>query len=827
MNYIAHPAEDGVNHQSVEAHLFEASKLAGMFAKKINQEKAGELIGLLHDFGKYSRAFQVYILSAAGLIDSGDQEYVDAKALKGKIDHSTAGAQYLYDHLLLVFQKQYSEFTPGEAELVFVLIQALAQSIVSHHSGLIDSLPEPKGKCFGERISKLDEQTHRSECSKNVDCKLLEKIKELTAEDLLKELLEPLNKFIKEQQSNFNISDLSKHFYLGLHCKFMFSCLIDADRISSADFEIPENKKLRSKNKPDWDLACQRVEKFVKALSIRNPIDEIRRTISNNCKNRAIDPQGIYSLTVPTGGGKTYSSLRYAVQHAKKHQLDRIIYIIPYTSIIDQNAQAIRGVIESKTDNTSWVFEHHSNIEPEQQTWRSKLVSENWDAPIVLTTMVQFLETLFSGGTRGVRRLHQLANSVLIFDEIQTLPINCTHLFCNSINFLSAYCNTTTVLCTATQPLLNQLKDSEKGQLQLSDKNELMPNVSALFEQLKRVEIFNNTKTGGWSLDEITQLALEELKVKKSCLVIVNTKKWAHELYVSITEFEVNDDNKVFHLSTSQCPAHRKQLLDEIRARLDQNLPTLCISTALIEAGVDVDFNSVIRFLAGLDSITQAAGRCNRNGHLESAKVLVVNPEQENIDLLIDIKQGISSTQRIFNEYKGLDLLKPEIMKQYFEYYFFERAKEMDYPFTEKKIGKGDSILNLLSVNALNRYKDSTPFKLKQSFMIAGKLFKAIDAPTKSLIVPFKDGKELITELCLVSKKFDAKTYYDLVKKAQKYSVNLFPYIWQKLADQDAIVELQNEQGEGDGIFYLNERFYSEEFGVNTEICADMNSCIL
>jgi len=580
-----------------------------------------------------------------------------------------------------------------------------------------------------------------------------------------------------------------------------------------------------------WDIAIKRMELFLTEQQVKNtPIDTksltipdintIRRSISDTCKNRAQDAQGIYTLTVPTGGGKTYASLRYALHHAKKHGLERIIYIIPYTSIIEQNAEAIRKVVEQEGDEYPWVLEHHSNLEPENQTWHSKLAAENWDAPIVLTTMVQFLETLFSGGTRGVRRLHQLANSVIIFDEIQTLPINCTHLFCNALNFLSTYAKTTAVLCTATQPLLDQLKVPEKGQLLIPKENELIADVRELFEQLKRVEISNKTKPEGWSLDEIAALALSEFNSKGNCLVIVNTKAWAQALYMQCSE-AVNADS-LFHLSTNQCSAHRSELFRRMRERLDKNLPVLCFSTQLIEAGVDIDFASVIRFLAGLDSIAQAAGRCNRNGRLETAIVHVVNPTKETIDQLIDIKVGQEKTRRVFSEVDGKALLDPEVMALYFKYYFYERANQMAYPLGERDIGRDDSLLNLLSRNDLNNgYRDV--LQLQQSFMSAGDVFKAIDAPTHSVVVSYGHGKCLITELCGISKDFDAARYYVCLKQAQKFSVNVFPNVWRKLLEQQAVYEIQP----GEGVYYLDERYYSKEFGLSTEPVSKAEAIIL
>ncbi|MCP5079627.1 MAG: CRISPR-associated endonuclease Cas3'', partial [Psychromonas sp.] len=375
-DYIAHPDPNinGTDHQSVKDHLFEVSELAGMFASKIGQKQVGEILGLLHDFGKYSQSFQAYVKSATGIINPDEDDFVDAKGLKGKIDHSTAGAQWLYQHLAAQARSVYKDQSCMEFKLALAVIQILPLCIASHHSGLIDNLASDKGQGFSARLQKLEINSYFQECCKSAEKEVLSQAKGLVTQELIVSIVDQLKLICS------NVSETEQAFYLGMYCKFMFSCLIDADRINSADFETPENRSSRN-CKPEWGIAVQRVENFVAGLKNRNKIDEIRRDISNHCLNRAPEAQGIYSLSVPTGGGKTYSSLRYAVHHAKQHKLDRILYVIPYTSIIDQNAAAIREVLELEGDVIPWVLEHHSNLEPEQQTWHSKLVSENWDAP--------------------------------------------------------------------------------------------------------------------------------------------------------------------------------------------------------------------------------------------------------------------------------------------------------------------------------------------------------------------------------------------------------------------------------------------------------------
>ena len=794
MTYVAHQRDSDKTIQTVKEHVENVSLIARCLAEKIGVPDIGELLGLLHDFGKYSSAFQAYIQSARCMLDHDrDDDFVDAQALKGQIDHSTAGAQWIWKHF-----GQYGQ--QGS-----IVGQILALCLASHHSGLIDCLDPTGYNRFLRRMNKKYEQTHLEECVENADDEVLDRLEKLATPTTIQQCSQQIRQLFDPARK---YSSLVQAFHLGLWTRFLFSCLIDADRIDSADFENPKNKTMRQLTKPNWQTAIDRLEEKLAGLPVKTEIDPIRRDVSNRCKEKASEAQGIYTLTVPTGGGKTYSSIRFALYHAQKHGLDRIIYIIPYTSIIEQNAQAIREVLERKGDVYSWVLEHHSNLEPERLTWRDKLVAENWDAPIIFTTMVQFLDVLFSGGTRGARRMHQLARSVLIFDEIQTLPIKCVHLFCNAINFLVENAKTTAVLCTATQPLLDNLRSPDKGQLSIPSENELAGDVSTLFRKLKRVEIKNRVRLNdGWSESELADFAIDQYLGKGSCLVVVNTKAWAQQLYLACKE-RIGDDS-LYHLSTSLCPAHRKKILKTIRDRLDAGKPVLCISTQLIEAGVDVDFASVVRFLAGLDSIAQAAGRCNRHKKRPLGHVYVVNPREEKIDLLVDIREGRDKALRVLGEKDNSDLLAPDVMARYFSYYFYDRAKEMDYPLTASQVGRDDSLLNLLGDNSKNVGKN-TPLLLKQSFATAGRIFNAIDAPTKAVIVPFEEGKEIIAKLCAVPEPAKA---YKLMKQAQQFSVNVFPNVWKQLLEHDAVVPIQP----GEEIYYLREQHYSHEFGLSVE----------
>ncbi len=817
--FIAHVRKSDGAIQTVETHLLEASEIAGRLSAKLGLTNAGALIGLFHDLGKFSNSFQSYIKSCvrndlskellSELSDfDADSETGISQPSKKRVDHSTAGAQWIQKNFL-------------NGKLGPLGAQIMNLCVVSHHGGLIDSL-DPDGKDnYDRRISKSDEDTHYEECQSKLSQSLLKRVNELNGEALKAELNGLIRRiFSSELIPGTHIDSKIREFFLGCLVRCLFSCLVDADRISSADFEEQKNVQVRSKVAVDWSIAASRFEQFLAGLEQVNPIDKIRRDVSDRCMDGADSSVGVFSLTVPTGGGKTYASLRFAIHHARKHNLERIFYIIPYTSIIEQNALEIRKILEIEDEEySSWVLEHHSNLEPEQQTWQSKLIAENWDAPIVVTTMVQFLEAWFGSGTRSVRRLHQLAQAVLIFDEIQTLPVKCVHMFCNAMNFLTIFGNSSVVLCTATQPVLNQLRFGEKkGELLTA--RELMGDadeVRCLFDKLERVEIVNQCKAAGWSLEELTTLAIQQLESNGSCLFIVNTKAWARDLYLACKETGINSD-WLFHLSTNQCPAHRKFLFEKIKKRLKNHKPVLCVSTQLIEAGVDISFNSGIRFLAGLDSIAQAAGRINRhglmqdeNGNLCKAKLYVVNPAKEPISRLEDILQGQRAARRVLDEAEIDSMLKPETVKKYFQYYFFERSDAMVYRFKYRS-GKEDTIFNLLSDNPFNIFPQKA--RIRQSFATANKEFAAIAAPTKSVVVPYGDGgRDVIARLC--SDGFGNSMKLAL-RDAQKFSVNVFPHVWQALLKARAVYEIPQT-----GVFYLDEQYYNEEFGLATTKVAD------
>lgn len=808
MEKIARIRECDGQAQLLADHLTNVALITSVNMKRLGMPKTGELLGLLHDLGKYSSKFQNYIRSAGGLVDQDSEDFIDPNREHGKIDHSTAGAQFLI------------EGCSQSGKKTVLASHIVAICLVSHHSrsGLIDAITPDGCPNLQKRLMKDIQLTYYKEVIENCDINILNRIEALIAErDWVEEI------FSSWERINGD-TPIIRTFKLGQLIRISYSCLIDGDRTDTINFKYPniEAKSIVI----NWQTLNERLEIYLKQLNqnCQNNVDSLREKISNDCKKSANREKGIYTLQVPTGGGKTLSSLRYALNHAQKHNLERIFYIIPFTTIIDQNAEEIRHILDSDSQpNTSFILEHHSNLTPEEESWQGKIYSDNWGTQIIFTTNVQFFEVILGGGTRNVRRMHQLTNSIIIFDEIQNIPIKCIHLFNNTINFLVENCGTSVLLCTATMPLLNSV-DPLKGACKFTSKSDLVENVDQYFLKLKRNDILDRQVQGGYSNDEIATMAIEELNKNSDCLIIVNTKSTAESIYHSIIKKGFAEE-QVFLLSTDLCPMHRKNILEKIKQKLHCKNKIICVSTQLIEAGINIDFECVIRCIAGFDSIIQAAGRCNRHGLRKSGKVYIVNINEEKLEKLPDIQIGQDKAKRVISDFlmgkipncKNLDSV--EVIQKYYEYYFYYRQMEMDYPISERNaiINRSDTLLNILSINPKSLEKVYKNFQqnftnqivITQSFSSASKVFKIIEAPTRGIIVPYlQSGIDIISQLCASN---EPAKQYSLLKLAQQYSVNLYEYRFEKIFEYSGIHEISN----GSGIYYLEESFYNQKFGIS------------
>ncbi|WP_216841053.1 CRISPR-associated helicase Cas3' [Acidobacterium sp. S8] len=794
-------------------HLASVAEHTSYLAGKIRLAHAGELIGLAHDLGKYSEAFQQYLQKAAG---NAAMEMEPDFSLKGSVDHSTAGAQVIGAGL-----------AGGGGRIAS---QMVALCVASHHSGLIDCIAPDGVDVLTRRLQKDGALSHRDEAWRRVEQTIRGRLEILlNSPDVASEIDAAMQR-IREKDSD----EVIQPFKQGLLLRMLFSCLIDGDRADTADFDKPTAASFRQHGKyASWQELIDRLELKLAAFSNERWVDQLRFKISSYCLAASERPKGVFTLTVPTGGGKTLASLRFALHHSLRWNMDRIIYVSPYISIADQNAEVVRKILEPDGYNyASIVLEHHSSLTPDKESWRGSVLAENWDAPVVFTTAVQVLEALFGGGTRSARRLHAFANAVLVFDEVQTLPVRMIHMFNNAMNFLVEQCGASVVLCTATQPLLHRV-DRGKGEMRLTEDAELMRDAPQLFRDLKRYETFDKSnEPGAWSAAKVSDLAVEELSGNGSCLVIVNTKRDAKDIYMACKERlnalgDPMEEGCFVHLSTRMCPAHRLEVLDRMKAALVQKKHVLCVSTQLIEAGVDIDFATVVRDLAGLDSIAQAAGRCNRNGDRANGRVHIVKMAEPLPKQLEEIRCAQQNARRVLEDWRDdqgdapFPLSDPLQMERFFGHHFFARRDQMDYPV---KAQRDDTLLQMLGENGMavadSRLAGVKRHGFMQSFASAAREFRVIDNQMQGIIVPFgAEGKNLVAAL---SAARDLAVEFQLLRKAQRFAVNTFQWEMDSLTRSGAIYEVQA----GTGVFCLLEEFYSDEFGLTLDGSGRMESMI-
>jgi CRISPR-associated endonuclease/helicase Cas3 len=799
MEYIAHIRESDHHMQTVEAHLLEVKELAESFGEKIGVKHIAGLAGMLHDAGKYTNEFRQYIIEAVN--------NPDAPPKRGSVDHSTAGGKLLFE----LFHNK-GNIDPYRA----ILAEIVGNAIISHHSYLHDFLNPNLESDYLKRVrdKQLDE---------------FNRIRENFFEHVMseRELLDYVDKASTELK-NYLANDSAENWgrQLMFLTKFIFSALIDADRTNTRLFE--ENKSDDSiKNQKElfgnyYDKLMRKIDSFKTHKNVNTPINRLRGEMSEQCDRFAANPSGIYTLSIPTGGGKTLASLRYALKHAILYNKKRIIYVVPYTTIIEQNAEEVRKILMDEAH----ILEHHSNViddenvDDENQSGRMnvrqrlKLAKDNWDSPIIFTTMVQFLNVFYARGSRNIRRLHNLSESIIIFDEVQKVPIRCVSLFNQALNFLKNNAHSSVVLCTATQPAL----DFVENKLEINTDAEMINNLDDVIEAFKRTNIIDQATNVTFNNERLSQFIEEKIDEVQSILVILNTKSVVKRLYKQLKEKEIGVP--IYHLSTFMCPAHRNTILYEIRHQLKEGNKIICISTQLIEAGVDVSFDCVVRSLAGLDSIAQAAGRCNRHGEKEIQNVYVIDHEEENLSKLREIKVGKEVARRILVDMKrdktshGGDLLSKQAMERFFKEFYTEFQSDLNYFIPKLKKEMTELLTatkNTSSYHQAYKNNEGKPLELflVNSYQTAAEHFHVIDDITTSVIVPYEEGKEIIAELNSSRSISDLSR---LLRKAQQYTVNLYQIEKEQLDKNDGLVSYFDGK-----ILALKEGAYDLEFGLNIE----------
>lgn len=705
MDYIAHKRNDtDGKEEKIIDHLIETACKAQEFADDFGFGENAYSMGRIHDIGKYGERFQ--------------------KRIRGeniRTTHSTAGAIVAAKHRMLMS----------------------AFCIAGHHGGI------PNG-------------------GSNYDCAadgtLKGKLSDTGIDDYSKWEDE-----IKDNEKIF-IAEKIPHerFQTAFLTHMLFSCLVDADYLCTEKFM--SNGSVKRGGYDDIETLLSRFNDHISKWDIKQTkLNALRAEIQAQCINAREINENLLSLTVPTGGGKTISSLAFALNYAvsKNHPRKRIIYVIPYTSIIEQNAEVFRNILGDEN-----VLEHHSNVnfdnENEEEITRKQLACENWDAPIIVTTAVQFFESLFSNKPSKSRKLHNLANSVIIFDEAQMIPIDYLNPCVYAINELTERYNTTAVLCTATQPNLDEFFAKRKNL-----KNYKIPEICAenqerYFEEFRRVTFSYDGKI---SDDELAY----KLSSEKQVLCVLNEIAHTKKIYGLLGE---SDEN--FCLSTRMYPNHRKKVIAEIKQRLHDGLNCRVISTSLIEAGVDIDFKTVYRAIAGIDSILQAGGRCNREG-VESKENSIVHIFDTNV--IPSYQQtNVDVAREVLKKY-GENIYCAEAVKMYFErLYYIKNGANSNIPFDPKSI--------------IEKYG-------KFDFKDVSDAFKLIEKNTMTVYIENDESCELINKLR--NKRYEK----NLFRLLEQYSVNVYENDYNQLNYSSAI-EIIDDQ------FYVlvNKKFYDSKIGL-------------
>ena len=701
--YYAHSAQDELGNllpyeywQTLQSHSVNVGEMAVEFAHVFGAQEIACQTGQLHDLGKYSEAFNHRLHGGPS------------------VDHATAGAKIAVEHWGGVIGK------------------LMAFCIAGHHAGLANgngegdnrrTLKQRLALQFGADIPALD----------NLWQQEIKLPQTLSAPPLKADAHHPF-------------------FSYAFFTRMLYSCLVDADYLDTeAFYSNLENKAIERGGYPDLNALQHNFNQFINKFRRRvaqaskqteaekrnAALNRLRSEILDYAVEQATQPQGLFTLTVPTGGGKTFTSMAFALEHAKHHGMRRVIYVIPFTSIIEQNASEFRKAFGELGEQA--VLEHHSTfddgkLQNEATKDKLRLASENWDAPIVVTTAVQFFESLFADRSSRCRKLHNIAGSIIILDEAQMLPLNLLLPIMQAIKELAQNYRCSVVMCTATQPAVQAKNGFYRG---FENVREIAPKPTALFDKLRRTTVQHiGTQTDADLLAKFGEYP--------QMLVIVNNRRHARSLYDQAKHLD-----GTFHLTTLMCAKHRSQKLDEIRGRLKKGEPCRVIATSLIEAGVDVDFPLVMRAEAGLDSVAQAAGRCNREGKRpsENSFVWIFAPEEQwkaPPELATQ-----AAVMRLTADSFSDDLLSTQAVAAYFAELYQLKGSELD----NKKI--------------LKMHND-TGQSLDFPFQTIADKFRMIESHMQPLIIPFDGEAEN-----LISSLHHADHIGGLLRKLQPYTVQI------------------------------------------------------
>jgi CRISPR-associated endonuclease/helicase Cas3 len=697
-------------------HLAEVGRRGAAFAAVFAAEKWGELAGLWHDLGKYSARFQEYLASTTAGGGHGGE-------VAGRIDHSTAGAQH--------------------AAALGPLGRLLAYCIAGHHAGL----PDGEGTAAGLRLR-------------------LQKPVEAWLPDAPPELVNrPLPSPPRLRPTGDHRRDA---FAIGFFTRMLFSCLVDADYLATEAFLSPERAARRPRPPATLADLLARLDAHLaekQRTASATPVNRARQRVLAACGEKARLPPGLFSLNVPTGGGKTLSSLAFALAHGAEHGLRRVLYGIPFTSIIEQTGEAFRAALGDLGDQ---VLEHHSDIEPDdpvRQSERSRLSAENFDASLIVTTNVQLFESLFSCKPSRCRKLHRLARSVIVLDEAQALPPSLLAPTLAALDELVRNYRCSVVLCTATQPAIERRNGFPIG---LDGVRPIIDDPQDLHAALQRTRV---ELVGRLTNQEVA----ERLSRERQVLCVVNSRRHAADL------FRLLEGPDAFHLSASMCAAHRAEVLATIRLRVspDANQPCRVVSTQVIEAGVDVDFPCVYRAAAGLDSVAQAAGRCNREGLMDggrpgAGRVYVFDYDERAHRPPPLIRRATGHFREVAPDYSG-DLLSPPAVEAYFRLHYWQQGGDDGAGWDRGH--EGHTVMRCFGG------EDGDP--AHHQFRQANDRYRLIDDAQIPVLVPYGiRGQQVIDDLASMPDSPDPGRLRTLDRAAQRYVVRVWGGSLRRLLEQ-------------------------------------------
>lgn len=807
---IAHISEDGSGREeSVAEHTEKTAYLCREKGKRCGISQIMSLCGILHDMGKNKQKFDDYIHAVEW----------ERKKLRGKIGHASTGAKYIYDR---------NHESSGKVK---VFTELVTYAVAAHH-GLFDCVNEERTDLFSKRLSEVEDY---EEACRNAEHDYFLQYEPdkvfVKAEqefdliwDKMKKVVGTITPLILVEDNREKrkiLSDCRSFLFASLQRLFL-SVLIDADWEATTDFmnnvdtlskcTDTDNKKIFAKARENFKAYMQGKHRSIRRSDLTDREKEImesRDRLQEECREFAKHPAGIYCLPIPTGGGKTLSSLAYGLEYCKQHpETERIIYVSPYISITEQNAKVFREAI----GQDEWILEHHSSVvkdmvngdrDYQQEDYRRNRFAQqdiNWEEPFICTTFVQFMNTLFSDQSRSIRRMQRLVNSVIIIDEVQSMPVKCVHTFNQMMNFLNTVCNADIILCTATQPALGDAVYP----VCYSGPKYMIKNAADWFTRFERVKIHVPEPGQKYTFDSLGEEIKCQLDTYRSILVILNTKSAVGKLYDILKELPVH----VVYLTTNLCAEHRSDKIEAVKKKLrNEQERIIVVSTNLIEAGVDISFECVYRSMTGLDSLAQSAGRCNRNGEMASGVLKLIQLEGENTENMEELLRDRYIAEQILYDYQnsGSDesLLTPAWMDQYFKKLYVDSKDKMNFP-----IGQMDtSIMELLSNGFSCREKKNF---MNQAYKTAGREYRVIDDHSFGVIVPYKEGSDILED---IQQSSDPAEIKKCIRKAQRYTVNV----------------RENQLGKFNGLIQrISERIpgiymvaapgaYTEERGITTE----------